>query len=237
MTNHLRSVCVLALVIALAGCTDAASDIPLVRATADTAPPSPTLGAIPSGEAPIEPGTYQVPRSAWAVRDFTVTFPQGWMVQYGHVYLKHWDAPEEVSFYAVVVDQIYSDACEGEGELIDVGPSVEDLVAALQRQKGPNVSDPVKTTLGGYPATRIDMTVPKRLDVDTCRFGEFGLQVWYSPPADKYFVLLNDGIASVYILDIDGQRQVFLTQYRSETSDADVRELQEILDSIRIETE
>jgi hypothetical protein len=40
----------------------------------------------------------------------------------------------------------------------------------------------------------------------------------------------------VYIVDVDGQRQVFLTQYRSATSDLDVRELQTILDSIHIET-
>lgn len=41
--------------------------------------------------------------------------------------------------------------------------------------------------------------------------------------ADKYFVLLPDGIASVYIVNVDGQRQVFLTQYRSATSDEDLR--------------
>ena len=63
-----------------------------------------------------------------------------------------------------------------------------------------------------------------------------GLQIWYSAPADKYFVLLADGIASVYVVDVDGQRQVFLTQYRSATSDEDVRELQTILDSIHLET-
>jgi hypothetical protein len=40
----------------------------------------------------------------------------------------------------------------------------------------------------------------------------------------------------VCIVDVDGQRQVFLTQYRSATSDEDLRELQAILDSIHIET-
>jgi len=38
------------------------------------------------------------------------------------------------------------------------------------------------------------------------------------------------------VVEVDGQRQVFLTQYRSATSDEDVRELQAILDSIHIET-
>ena len=38
------------------------------------------------------------------------------------------------------------------------------------------------------------------------------------------------------MLDIDGRRQVFLTQYRSATSAEDIAELQAILDSIRIES-
>jgi hypothetical protein len=169
--------------------------------------------------------------------DFTVTFPERWTVQYGHDYLKHSDAPDELGFYAVVVDAIYADGCKGsEGQLIEVGPSVDDLAAALLQQSGPKASGPVDTTLGGYPATRIDLTVPKGFDLQPCNLEGAGLQIWYSLPADKYFVLLADGIASVYIVDVGGQREVFLTQYRSATSEEDSRELQAILDSIHIET-
>ncbi len=92
------------------------------------------------------------------------------------------------------------------------------------------------TTLGGYPATRIDLEHPEApaargllLDPD------IGLQIWYSEPADKYFVLLPDGTASVYVVDVDGERQVFLTQVRKPTSAADRAELQTVLDSIHIE--
>jgi hypothetical protein len=53
---------------------------------------------------------------------------------------------------------------------------------------------------------------------------------------DDHSVLAPDGAASIYILDVDGRRQVFLTQHRSETSDEDLRELQGVLDSIRMET-
>jgi hypothetical protein len=130
---------------------------------------------------------------------------------------------------------MYADACEGDGDLMEVGPSVDDLAAALLEQPGATASGPVDTTLGGYPAFRIDLTVPKRLDLKACRLEGIGLQIWYSAPADKYFVLLPDGIASVFILDVDGRRHVFLTQYRSAASDEDVRELQAILDSIQNE--
>ncbi|MGB7805052.1 MAG: hypothetical protein WBM72_05565 [Actinomycetota bacterium] len=60
------------------------------------------------------------------------------------------------------------------------------------------------------------------------------LQIWFSPP-DHYFVLPADDTASVYIVDIEGQRQVFVTQVGSKASDEDVQELQAILDSVRIE--
>jgi hypothetical protein len=185
----------------------------------------------------VEPGTYRIARSEWSLREFTVTFPEGWTVQYGHVYAKEPDGDEEFGFYAVVVDAIYADACEGSnGELMEVGPSADDLAAALLQQQGPMASGPIETTLGGHPATRIDLTVPEGFDLDACNVEGIGLQIWYSPPADKNFVLLRDGIASVYIVEVDGHSQVFLTQHRSATSDEDLRELQAILDSIQIES-
>jgi hypothetical protein len=202
------------------------------QAPAPSATPSPT---VPAGTVPIEPGTYRIPESARSVADYTVTVPEGWTVQHGHVLLKHSDAPDELSFFAVVLDAIYADACAGGNELMEVGPSVDDLAAALLQQPGPAASGPVDTTLGGYPAKRIDLTVPEGFDPEACRPRGVGLQIWYTP-LDDYFVLLPDGIVSVYIVDVDGRRQVFVAQYRSRTSDKDVREMQAVLDSIRIET-
>lgn len=186
----------------------------------------------------MEAGTYLVPSSEWSVADFTVTFPEGWAVQYGHVFDRHGDTDEEFGFYAVVVDEIYTNACRGEGVPMDVGPRVDDLIAALLDQPGPRSSEPERTTLGGYPAVRIDLEVPHNLDLEKCRLADddvMGLQVWYSVPADKYFVLLPHAAASVYVVDVDGQRQVFLTQVSNHASAADRAELQAVLDSIHIE--
>ena len=158
-------------------------------------PSASSLATIPAGTAPLEFGTYRVPKSAWSVADFTVAFPEGWTVQYGHTYLKHFDsADDELGFYAVVVEEIYADACEGDtGELMEVGPTVLDLATALLRQAGSNADGPYPTTLGGYPAIEIGLTIPKHLDLNACSLGDIGLQVWYSSPADKYFVLLPGG--------------------------------------------
>jgi len=210
------------------------SDASMPATATPTASTTPTTFVRSADPVPIEPGSYLIPRSEWSVADFRVTFPKDWTVQWGHDFLKHSDAPDELGFYAVVVDAIYTDACKGGQKLTHVGPGVDDLADALLRQPGPTARGPFDAMIGGYPAVRIDLTVPKNVDLERCRLEGAGLQIWYSPPADKYFVLLPDGVASVYIVEVDGQRQVFLTQYRSPTSDADLEELQTVLDSIHI---
>ena len=70
--------------------------------------------------------------------DYTVTFPEGWTVEYGHLFLKDSENPDGFGFYAVEPDEIYADACEGSnGQLEEVGPSVDDLTTALLQQSGP----------------------------------------------------------------------------------------------------
>jgi len=115
---------------------------------------------------------------------------------------------------------------------------VDGLVTALLEQKGSVASEPVETTVGGYPATRIDVTIPNRLDLADCRLaddGILGLQLWDGEPADNCFVLFPGAVASVYILDVGGRRQVFVAQNRSPASPDARAKLKSVLDSIRIE--
>lgn len=236
----MRTILIIA-ALTVAGCGGGASspspsEDPTISVSS-SAPDAATAGPVelPAGGPvvrPVEPGTYHIPPSAWSDASFQVTLPEGWEAQYGG-FIKHSDQPEELVFSPFVVDAIYTDACEGEGVLMDVGPSVDDLSGALLQQPGPKAGGPVDTTLGGHPTKRIDLMVPEGMDLKSCRLEGIGLQVWYSSSEKKYFVLLPDGTASVYVLDVDGQRQVFLTQHRSATSDEDLAELQAILASIQ----
>jgi len=236
-----RALAVTVLLTILTACTGAAtggSQVSTPSATAADGLDATTSPFADTAEpAAVEPGTYRIPSSEWSSADYTVTLPEGWTVQYGHLFLKDSDNPDGFGFDAVDPDEIYADACEGSnGQLEEVGPGVDDLATALLQQAGPKARGPIATTLGGYPATRIDLAVPDGFDLKTCNVKDVGLQIWYSVPADKYFVLLPDGIMSVYIVDVDGQRQTFVTGPRGPaTSDEDARELQAILDSIRIE--
>lgn len=184
---------------------------------------------------PLKPGNYFMPRSVWSVEDFWVTFPKGWTVQYSHVFARHPDQDPEFGFYAVTVDEIYADACRGErGGIVTVGPAVNDLVDALLEQPGTAKRRPVDTRMGNYPAVRIDLSIPPRMQQRNCFMGPgTGLQVWYSEPTDKYFVLLPGAVTSVYVVEVEGERQVFLAQVGNPDSVADRAELRRVLGSIR----
>ena len=219
----------------LAACSggdpDRAAQRPVTGTTSSAEPTMPLDGDVP-------PGTYRMPASGWSVAPYSITLGPGWRVQYGHVFVRNQDSDTELGLYTVVVENIYEDACGDSEQTRPVLPGTEALVDALSRQPGPEVSTPVAATLGAHAATRIDLSVPDTLDLGTCRLardGVDGLQVWYSAPADKYFVLLPGGTATAYVLDLAGGRQVVLSQQHDASPAADVAALQAALDSIRFE--
>lgn len=228
-----------ATILALAACASPQTTQDTDPTTTTTTAASTTVAAARSdfpASGPVEPGTYHIPPSAWNVAGLTMTMPEGWEAQYGAPgAIKHSDQLGELAFYFVILDAIYSDPCEGEGELIEVGTTVDDLANALLEQPHTVATGPVDTTLGGLTAKRIELTVPDDLDPAACRMGEH-LQIWYSPPADKYFVLLGDATNSVYILDVKGERQVLLAGYRAGATAEDVAEMQTIIESISIDS-
>lgn len=223
---------------ALAGCAGDATDGAPQPVIPTWASDTTTSGRSSVAHLAIEPGTYRIPASPWSVADYTVTFRDGWAVQYGHIFSKHADQDNEFGFYAVVVDEIFTDPCQGEGVPMAVGSGVGDLVTALMEQPGPTKEGPVTGTLAGYPATRIELEIPQSLDLAKCRLAQddvMGLQVWKSRRADKYFVLLPGQRVSVHVVEVHGSRQVFLVETGPGMSDTDQADLKAALDSIRIE--
>jgi hypothetical protein len=236
-TQRLVAAGLLFVAAALTGCTGKATDKAPEPVVPTWASDTTTSGQSALHHLRIEPGTYRIPASAWSLADYTVTFGDGWAVQYGHIFGQHADQDNEFGFYAVMVDEIFTDPCRGEGVPKPVGSRVEDLVTALLEQPGATKSNPVAGTFARYPATRIDLEVPRGLDLSKCRLAEdnvMGLQVWKSTPADKYFVLLPGQRVSLYVLDVHGRRQVFLVATGASTSATDKAELK-ATHSIRIE--
>jgi hypothetical protein len=122
-----RVLAVAVLLTVLTGCGGESADEPPTSAPTTTS--SPTLDSQPTpfpnsaDPVAVDPGTYSIPSSEWSVVDYAVTIPDGWEAQYGQCCLKHSDTDEELGFYAVAVDEIFADACDGsDGEPMDVGP-------------------------------------------------------------------------------------------------------------------
>lgn len=203
------------------------------------------------GATPIEAGTHLSPAGESQVAAYDVTVPADWHVQYGVMLVKHPAPPsteahpeiegtEGMFLSPFVMDKvrIFRDACHG-GQKVGASPSsVTELVSSLRaQQSGPLTSDPVATTLGGLPATRIDLGFRARADLSRCRIPGM-LQIWRADLARNvdYNVLLPNGSISVYVVDVAGRSQGFIAQTLSETSETDRAELQSILDSISFAT-
>ena len=217
------------------GEADAGAPSPEPSSAQESTTPSATNDSPPADEGAMAPGAYRFPRSTWSSVAYSVTFPEGWTARDGRAFGVNSDQPDEYGIETFVVKKIYARACQGErGAQVKVGPGVDDLVDALLAQLGP-AKKTAQTTLGGYPATRVDLRVPDRLQTKNCFLGPgTGAQIWVNGQKN-YLVLDPNGLLSIYVVDVDGQRAVFTSQYRpAHTSPEDEAELQQVLDSIHI---
>lgn len=204
----------------------------------------PTLQPLPDSDEPvaIEAGTYVVAaRSDAVVTPYTITVPAGWEAQHGLTVGKNGDEQGGLHLDAFVLDRIRltDNACTGPDTLGAELNGAAGLVRGLRAQaSGPRVGDPVATVVGGRPAIRIDLDYPAGRALSNCRLsvedpglGEGVLQVWFG-----YFVLAPAESANVYVVELGGGAQVFVTRTADDASATDRAELQSILDSISFQT-
>ena len=207
-------------------------------ATPSDQPGPPTDAAVRlSGNRPLPAGRYYLDN-----RDFTnasrltFTLPAGWTTEeYGELY-KDRDEPGGVKFITWVLTHVFGDACQWGGTLVDVGTTVDELVAALSQQEGREASVPTSVTVGGFPAKRLELTVPADLDTATCTNGV--LRYWPAPGPD-----MSDGDCcatpgstdQVYVVDVAGNRLIVVARQEPGASEENLAELQGVVDSIEIE--
>ncbi|MDX1469314.1 MAG: hypothetical protein R3258_08225 [Acidimicrobiia bacterium] len=180
---------------------------------------------------PVEAGTYRLEPSASTVAAVILTMPEGWITQDG-LPMANKAPNEDAGFAFYTVGRISSDPCERAGG-VAVG-SFDALAEALVDLPDISSTGPVDTTLGGLPAQRVDLTVAAGFDASSCN-APGGLQIWYSELAGNYFVLLDDHTASVYIIEVAGQRQVYVTSVRNGATEQAIAELRSITESIHFD--
>ena len=95
--------------------------------------------------------------------DYTVKAPSGWSSPDGHFILKSGSGVLGLSVWDV--DQVAEDPCHWQGNLVDPGPTVDDLVAALSAQKMRHATKPTDVTLGRYDGQYLEWSVPSDMIV------------------------------------------------------------------------
>jgi hypothetical protein len=180
---------------------------------------------------PLEAGTYQA--NPFIPVDVLVTVPEGWIsggdwLLYGP---RGPDGPRGMNIRFGSVSNMFADPEDRQAGLMDppVGPTVDDLVAAMTSHEDWPTSEPSDVSIDGYSGKVVRMTLPPDVAI---------------PPAG--FLLFQDGsggdrwawasgqIIDFYIIDVEGERLVLELFSYPDTPEADLSARQAVLDSLQL---
>ncbi len=201
---------------------------------------SPTPTAVPSDTGPLAPipgplmaRTYRIPTSP----SILLTFPDGWVARGDGAswdIRKHRDQPDELVFEVWAPDiRVYPDACANDVRPPIIGPTADDLIAALDAQTNSVVSEPVDVVVGGRPGQRLEISVPDDLDQTQCY--EEIVRIWTAGTYLAFGPEPTGVVAPIHIVETAAGRIVFGWRDNPAASAADRAELDAIVASMVIE--
>jgi len=209
------------------------------RPTTGVTPPSTTRPEASRNATPsFEPSRYR-----WTAPGGSVSFavPYGWRASPDGVGNDGGDTEIAMSPHLpgsrYEVTHVFSDACETDGtqpndRLTPIGPSVSDLVRALDDQVGTDAT--IASIPGG---TRIVLRQAAGLDRTSCSEGAGGpLKIWADSGITGYYALGVGHTGEVYVFEVGGERFVFAVSLAPGATDGDRGRLQDIVDSLEITT-
>jgi len=244
----------LAFVIALAGCARAPEGTDTTT-TSPTAPSEPT--ASPTIQdimelppfSPLEPGTYFMDPDVDPSTPLRVVYEvpvEGWS---GWAGAAKFAGDGHVAMSITTVTNLVRHGCRDHSWADPpVGPSVDDLAAALADLAPFRVTSPPKdVTIYGYSGKHLELTVPDlpvEGEGDDRRFTECvggNLKSWVAAidttPGDAFYGYNGEPgrTEEFWILDVDGTRLMIEANWSPASPRKDVAEMRAILDSIRVE--
>jgi hypothetical protein len=181
------------------------SPTPMPSATA--IPTATPVGAapLPAGGA-LAPGQYTVRVPGGPITVSLTIGDDGW--ESGGWYLMNPPAfSRSVSFWTV--GNVYEDLCDSASLAAPaIGPTVDDLVTALDMQASSRMSPAVDVVMGGYSGKRLTMSWPP----STACSGD-PLPMWVDPNGEIGRSLEPGSRDTLWILDVDGERLVIVAYH------------------------
>jgi hypothetical protein len=195
--------------------------------------PSPMTLPLEGGA--LEPGSY-----AWDVDSLRITFdvPRGWAATGGGGVLKFGQGAAPPSGSALgfwTVDNVFINPCRSHLGLLQppVGPTVDDLVTAIQNQQESIASKPTDITLDGHPGKHMQLLVPPRIKLADCDVGRF--RRWVTPDGGERYTQGSAQHDELWIVDVHGVRLVIDISTFPGTPAADHDELEQMVASIHVD--
>lgn len=195
--------------------------LPLPIDTAPLAPGRYTGALVAPGQPPVAP-----PDPAETSVEVEFTVGSGWSVTQplGGATCCWYITGQRRSISYWPVSNVYADACDT-GFVVDppIGPTVDDLVTALDAQENTEMSDPIDVTVGGHPGKQFEMTPASTVS----EFCADVLTLWPDLGGDPGRGIVRDGgpgedTQPVWVIDVDGHRVVFVAWTTgTNTDDAD----------------
>ena len=105
--------------------------------------------------------------------------------------------------------RVLADPCNADKPSPPLGPTVEDLAAALAAQQRTTTTKPVPVELGGHRGLYVELQSPTRLDYAACAGGpDGGMLIWEAGKAGDGRGLEAPTTDRYWIIDVDGERVV-----------------------------
>ena len=182
---------------------------------------SPSATAAPLLTGPLEPGRYAI--TDVIPSTIVITVPDGWQKNVAPAAV--WTGGSDAHLGFATVTNVYVDPCAPAPVLSDpaIGPTVDDLVAALEGLPGFEVTTPTDVTVGGYDGKVLELTAPA--DCDPSR-------LWRAQPSDEDIPV--EPHATIWILDANGERLVIGAHDRPTALASDVDEMREMVETLEI---
>jgi hypothetical protein len=196
-----------------------------------TSTPAPTASPAPlDGQVNLD-GRYVV--GAGLAARVTVAVPAGWKAGGDWVVIgpKSYEPPAGMAIRFFKADFLYQNPLDESDGTISVGPTAEDLAAALANHPGWEATAATDVTIDSLVGKHVEVTIP--LDTVFGADGKFllfgdlsGGQVWGFVPGQVH---------EISIVDIDGERVVIEAYHYPGTSADDIAAQQAVLDSIELD--